>query len=181
MHCNTIQARSGTGHSPRSSPGFRHMRRQRHCSSGKQGLPRTHGGTTHGSSYPPQHPRAGSGGHTATAWVMIIAYVVAGGTGRGHETCSFQRNGATRNRPASRCTSDAPPPGAGTCYCGASSMASASRLSRWWSRRPSRAHRPHDSHSPSTHSSGGSYGSYEPGDQGGVRPALDPALREDGL
>eukprot|EP00966_Prymnesium_polylepis_P148853 3438939-Prymnesium_polylepis.1 len=46
----------------------------------------------------------------------------------GHETCSSQRNGATRNRPASRCTSDAPPPDAGTCYCGASSMASASRL-----------------------------------------------------
>eukprot|EP00966_Prymnesium_polylepis_P101221 2344259-Prymnesium_polylepis.1 len=28
MHCNTIRARSGTGHSPRSSPCFRHMRRQ---------------------------------------------------------------------------------------------------------------------------------------------------------
>eukprot|EP00966_Prymnesium_polylepis_P014374 331876-Prymnesium_polylepis.1 len=29
MHCNTIHRRAATGHSPRSSPGFRQMRRQR--------------------------------------------------------------------------------------------------------------------------------------------------------
>ena len=59
-------------------------------------------------------------------------------------------------------------------------MARASRLRRWWSQRPSRAHRSHISHSPSAHSSGGSYEAHEPG-EGGVRPALDPAEREGGL
>ena len=59
-------------------------------------------------------------------------------------------------------------------------MARASRLSRWWSQRPSRAHRSHISHSPSAHSSGGSCEAHEPG-EGGVRPALAPAEREGGL
>jgi hypothetical protein len=99
----------------------------------------------------------------------------------GFDTCSSQRNGATRSRPASRCSCDPPPPGASTCYLGASSMANAPRRSRWCSRWPSRAQRPHSSQSPSAQSSGsGPHDAHEPG-EGGVRAALDPALRGGGL
>jgi hypothetical protein len=61
-------------HAPHSRQGSRHMRRQR--SAGRDSKPRTWGRLT-----PPQHPRAGSGGHAVTAWVMFIASVQAGGIG----------------------------------------------------------------------------------------------------
>ena len=60
-------------------------------------------------------------------------------------------------------------------------MASASRLNRRCSRRPSRSQRPQRSHEPSAQSSGsGPHEAHDPA-EGGVRPALDPAQREDGL
>ena len=157
------------------------MRRQRSAGRDRRHC-HGHGGDTHGVVLPhhntPGPVRAATPQQRGSC---IIASVRAGGTGRGHETCSSQRNGATRNRPASRCTSDAPPPGAGTCYCGASSMANASRRNRWCSRRPSRAHRAHDPHCPSAPSSGsGPHDAHELR-EGGVRPALDPALHWGGL
>ena len=59
-------------------------------------------------------------------------------------------------------------------------MANAPRRSRWFSRLSSRAHRPHSSHEPSAQSSGGPHEAHDPA-EGGVRPALEPAQREDGL
>eukprot|EP00966_Prymnesium_polylepis_P097686 2262494-Prymnesium_polylepis.1 len=60
-------------------------------------------------------------------------------------------------------------------------MASASRLNSRCSRRPSRSQRPQSSHEPSAQSSGsGPHEAHGPA-EGGVRPALDPAQREDGL
>jgi hypothetical protein len=60
-------------------------------------------------------------------------------------------------------------------------MASASHLNRRYSRRPVRSQRPQCSHEPSAQSSGsGPHEAHEPA-EGGVRPALDPAQREDGL
>eukprot|EP00966_Prymnesium_polylepis_P207987 4817803-Prymnesium_polylepis.1 len=54
-------------HPPSSRPGSLHMRRQRSAGRDSRhyhGL----GGDTWGRLTPPQHPRAGSGGHAATAW-----------------------------------------------------------------------------------------------------------------
>ena len=51
-----------------------------------------HTGMTHrGRLAPPQQPRAGSGGHAVTAWVMLIASMKAGGTSGGTERA---RNGS---------------------------------------------------------------------------------------
>eukprot|EP00966_Prymnesium_polylepis_P130654 3022186-Prymnesium_polylepis.1 len=60
-------------------------------------------------------------------------------------------------------------------------MASASRLCRRCSRRPSRSQRPQCSHEPSAQSCGsGPHEAHEPA-EGGVRPVLEPAQGEDGL
>jgi hypothetical protein len=128
----TIRRCAVNRHPPSSRPGSRHMRRQR--SAGRDHR-HCHGHTreTHpGSSYPtttsPGRRQRGS-----------CASPLSSQAGQGGGT-RYAHPSATRNRPASRCTSDAPPPGTGTCYCGASSMASAPRLSRCCSLRPSRAH-----------------------------------------
>eukprot|EP00966_Prymnesium_polylepis_P022774 523948-Prymnesium_polylepis.1 len=57
-------------------------------------------------------------------------------------------------------------------------MANAPRRSCWCARRPSSAQ---DPHSPSTQSSGSGSNNEHERREGGVRPALDPALRGGGL
>eukprot|EP00966_Prymnesium_polylepis_P239473 5538196-Prymnesium_polylepis.1 len=55
---STLYRRAVTGHSPSSSPGFRHTRRQRSAAWDSRGPAHGHGDTTHGSSYPPRHHNA---------------------------------------------------------------------------------------------------------------------------
>jgi hypothetical protein len=95
-----VEQRSSVQDKDRREEDLHKMRERRSAAKDSRAcpLPRTHGGTTHGSSYryPPQHrpgpvgrPRRDSVGHA------IIASVGAGGMGQGHETRSSRRSNAS--------------------------------------------------------------------------------------